>query len=172
MIYDRSYIDIINARKVFANKIQKFLELAEPEQRIIDRAFFNLTAVNRITAKINEIWDLVVDFGGAKTECADVREWGEQEIFKENNFSNIRKNISYIIQQLSALEFVEQEVYLEAYSKLTDDYIYTNLNNLEKLLFDIHKVLDGFFVQVGDVLYIFGAYSATFDEETGVLTLE
>ena len=170
MIYDRSYIDIINTRKIFTNKIQKFLDLTESEQKTIDRAFFNLTAVNRITAKINEIWELVVAFGGVKTESADVREWGEQEIFKENNFSNIRKNISYIIGQLSALEFVEQEVYLEAYSKLTDDYIYTNLNNLEKLLFDIHKVLDGFFVRVENTLYIFGAYTTTSTEE--VLTLE
>ena len=46
MIYNRTYIDIINARKIFANKIQKFIELTADEQAIIDKAYFNTVAIN------------------------------------------------------------------------------------------------------------------------------
>lgn len=164
MIYNRTYIDIINARKIFTNKIQKFIELTADEQAIIDKAYFNTVAINRITAKIDEIWLEIVGCGGTKTETEDVREWGEQEIFSIVNFANIRQNIAEIIAQLSTLGFVDATIYQKAYNKLTDDYIYTNLNNLEKLLYDIYEIFNRLVLIRGDNLYIFGSYNATLNE--------
>lgn len=170
MIYNRTYIDIINAKKIFTNKVQKFIELTEEEKNTIDKAYFNLTAINRITAKIKEIWGAVVGFGGEKVESEDVREWTEQEIFFATNFSNIRQNIAEIIAQMSAFAFVDVETYQKAYSLLNDQYIYTNLNNLEKLLYDMGEFFSKMaFLKDGN-LYIVGAYSATLSE--GVLTIE
>lgn len=148
MIFDRSYIDIINARKVFANTVQNFRELAEPEQRIIDRAFFNLTALNRIIAKINEIWGLVVTLGGVKVESADVREWSKQEIFTINNFANIRGNIGEILSQIHEWSFIDFQPLQDAYETINYDYSYTNLNTLEKLLFDIYNELEDANIEV------------------------
>ena len=170
MIYNRTYTDIINAKKLFANKIQKFIELTADEQSTIDKAYFNLTAINRITSKINDIWHQIVGYGGEKIEIQDVREWGEQEFFNIANFTNIRQNIADIILQLSALEFIDTTDYQIAYDKLTDDYIYTNLNNLEKLLFDIYDILVRFVIDRGTELYILGAYNVI--ESEGELTLE
>ena len=170
MIYNRTYIDIINARKIFANKIQKFIELTADEQAIIDKAYFNTVAINRITAKINEIWFEIVGYGGTKTESEDVREWGEQEIFNIVNFANIRQNIADVISQLSTLGFVDAAIYQKAYNKLTDDYIYTNLNNLEKLLFEIFGIFDKFVIVGDNELYLMGAYNIVKNE--GELTIE
>ena len=170
MIYNRTYIDIINARKIFANKIQKFIELTIDEKDTIDKAFFNLSAINRITAKINDIWNSIIIYGVDKVECEDVREWGGQEIFVGKNFSNIRQNIAEIIKKMADLEFIENEPFQKAYNALTDEYVYTNLNNLEKLLFDVSE----FFVKMAFLknknLYILGAYNVTLSE--GGLTIE
>jgi hypothetical protein len=170
MIYNRTYIDIINARKIYYNKVQKSIELSAEDQTTIDRAFFNLTAINRITAKITDLWQAIVDFGGEKTESEDVREWGEQEFFKLSNFSNIRQNVADMINELNILPFANVEIYQNMYSVLNDEYLYTNLNNLEKLLYDIGLILDTFAVKVGKSLYILGAYNATLSE--GVLVIE
>ena len=170
MIYNRTYIDIINARKIFTNKIQKFIELTADEQAIIDKAYFNTVAINRITDKINEIWFEIVAYGGTKTESEDVREWGEQEIFDIVNFANIRQNIGDVIAQISTLGFLDTTIYQKAYNKLTDDYIYTNINNLEKLLFDIYNIFDKFVIIVDDKFYLLGAYNVI--ENEGELTIE
>lgn len=170
MIYDRKYIDIVNAKKIYANKITKFETLTADEQEIIDRAFFNTTAINRITSRINGIWDFIIGAGGVKTSNEDVREWGEQEFFTISNFSNIRQNIKDAIKQLEVLAFPNTEAYLGLYNIVNDEWIYTNLNNMEKLLYDMGEILDKFVKQVGEILYIFGAYNATLDK--GVLTIE
>jgi hypothetical protein len=170
MIYNRTYIDIINAKKIFANKVQKFIELTDEEKGTIDRAFFNLSAINRITAKINDIWNGIAIYGVDKIESEDVREWGEQEIFIGANFSNIRQNIAEIIAKMADLDFIEREPFQKAYNVLTNEYIYTNLNNLEKLLFDMGEFLSKMAFLKGKELYIVGAYSATLSE--GVLTIE
>lgn len=170
MIYNRTYIDIINARKIFTNKIRKFIELTADEQAIMDRAYFNTVSINRITAKINEIWLEIASYGGTKTESEDVREWGEQELFNIVNFANIRQNIADVIAQLSTLGFVDATIYQKAYNQLTDDYIYTNINNLEKLLFDIFGIFDKFVIIVDDKFYLLGAYNVI--ENEGELIIE
>lgn len=169
MIFDRKYTDIINARKIFREKIQNFIELSAEEQKIIDKAFFNLFAINRITESMNDIWGFVVALGGTKEDNDDVRTWGSQELFTVTNFSNIRKNIFSIISELKNIGFVDVETHETAYRVLTDEYVYTNLNNLEKLLYDLYSVFEQFAIQVGDRLYIFGAYDIEFSE--GELTI-
>lgn len=170
MIYNRTYIDIINAKKIFASKVQNFEELTDEERATIDRAFFNTVAINRIVEKINQIWELVVANGGEKVESEDVREWGGQEIFIGKNFSNIRQNIAEIIEKMADLEFIENEPFQKVYNALTDEYVYTNLNNLEKLLFDMGEFLVKMAFLKDKNLYILGAYNVKLSE--GVLTIE
>lgn len=170
MIYDRTYSDIINAKKIFTEKIQKFIEPNEEEQEILDRAYFNLTAINRITSKINEIWEILELWDVEKVSSEDVREWGEQEIFVVSNFSNIRENIWSIIVAMVQLNFANTILLQDAYIGLNNRYELVNLNKLEKLLFDIYDRLEVFAYQKVDTLYIFGAYNATLSE--GVLVIE
>lgn len=170
MIYDRKYIDIVNAKKIYADKVIKFQALTADEQKIIDKAFFNTTAINRITSRINGIWDFIIGAGGVKTSNKDVRQWEDQEFFTLSNFLNIRQNIKDVIAQLEVLDFPNIEGYLDLYNIVNDEWIYTNLNNMEKLLYDMGEILDKFVKQVGETLYIFGAYSVTLDK--GVLTIE
>jgi hypothetical protein len=170
MIYNRTYSDIINAKKIFTEKIQKFIDLTADEQKIIEKAYFNLTAVNRITSKINVIWVFLETFGVEKVNNEDVREWREQEIFVVSNFSNIRNNIASIVRALTDLGFVDVVAFQTAYARLNDKYELVNLNNLEKLLFDIYEVFTDFAIQFNDTLYIFGAHRAVLSE--GVLVIE
>lgn len=137
MIYDRTYIDIIKAKNIFAEKVQKFIELTADEQNTMNRAYFNLETLNRIVEKINLVWFYLQEEGITKVENEDVRQWGEQEIFKINNFSNIKKNIDDIISALEGINHYQVSQLRNAYNILNDDYSYTNLNNLEKLLYDL-----------------------------------
>jgi hypothetical protein len=173
MIFDRTYADIVNAKRIFSDKVQKFISLSESEQAIVDKAFFNLTALNRITSKISEIWVSVAGRGGEIIENSNVRVWNEQEIFKASNFVEIRQNIGEVIEQLDFLQ-INTEQLKNDYAKINGDYTYTNLNNLEKMLFDLGEILAKeevkWVIQDGNAIYIFGAINATLSE--GVLTIE
>ena len=170
MIYNRTYIDIINAKKIFTNKIQKFLDLTEDEQNTIDKAFFNLKAINRITSKINDIWVEIVKYEGTKIENNDVRVWNKDEFFNIVNFLNIRQNIGEIVAELVSIDLIDIENYQDVYNKLTDDYVYINLNNLEKLLYDIYNIFQRFVIVKGSVMYITTTYNVV--ENEGELIIE
>ena len=170
MIYNRTYIDIINAKKIFTNKIQKFLDLTEDEQNTIDKAFFNLKAINRITSKINDIWVEIVKYEGTKIENNDVRVWNKDEFFNIVNFLNIRQNIGEIVTELVSIDLIDIENYQDVYNKLTDDYVYINLNNLEKLLYDIYNIFQRFVIVKGSVMYITTTYNVV--ENEGELIIE
>ena len=137
MIYDRTYIDIIKAKNIFTEKIQNFIELTSDEQNTMNRAYFNLETLNRIVDKINLVWFYLQQKGITKVENEDVRQWSEQEFFKINNFSNIKKNINDVILALENLNYYKVPQFKSAYNALNNDYTYTNLNNLEKLLYDL-----------------------------------
>lgn len=170
MIYNRTYIDIISAKKIFTNKIQKFLDLTEDEQNTIDKAFFNLKAINRITSKINDIWVEIVKYEGTKIENNDVRVWNKDEFFNIVNFLNIRQNIGEIVAELVSIDLIDIENYQDVYNKLTDDYVYINLNNLEKLLYDIYNIFQRFVIVKGSVMYITTTYNVV--ENEGELIIE
>lgn len=174
MIYDRKYTDITRAKQIYSSKIQKFETLTAEETEIINRAFFNLTALNRITDKMEEIWSTIVLLGGTQTECDDVRTWSESEIFKHNNFESIIDNISPMLNEMVKIGIDAGNLKTD-YNKLArNQYSYSNLNNLEKLLYDIgaelKKFQERFAYQIGDVLYIIGAYGTS--QIGGELTIE
>lgn len=164
MIYNRTYIDIINAKKIFVEKIQKFIELTDEEQGIIDKAYFNTKTINRIVKKINEIWGVIEVLGGAKVENEDVREWGDEEIFNIKNFSNIRKNIGDILLIIQSNGLMDISIYENAYNLLSNEYVYTNLNNMEKLLYDLDAIYNYLVAKMGNNLYIIGSYNAVLEE--------
>lgn len=164
MIYDRSYIDVEKARQIYTSKVQKFKTLTAEEQNYIDRAFFNLTALNRIAGKLAEIWDTLEGFGADPARCDEARAWAKTEFFKLDNFKSLIGNIAVAIAALS--EFgVDVTSLTELYNQLTFAYTYTNLNNLEKLLYLIEDTIGNstmqFAWQENDVLYVIGAHSVS-----------
>lgn len=140
MIYDRTIKDISDGKRIFSEKVQKFLPLTENEQRIIDKAFFNLKAVNRITAQMLVLWEMVVRKGGTKFGCDELRVWNKDELFKKTNFENIINNLGKLLNQiifLGVLKSYRINEYMNNYQRITTDYSYTNLNALEGLLYSL-----------------------------------
>lgn len=178
MIYDRTNSDIVKAKKIFTEKVQNFIPLTDDEQAIMDRAFFNLKALNRITQKLLEIWGAIVYRGGERVSDESVREWSGDEIFRANHFSGIFNNISAAVTAIGELgidnsslltELEKLEAMIASQTYMT--YAYNWLNVLEHLLqmmWDSVEVVWAY--QVGDILYIEGAYSAT--REAEVLNIE
>ncbi len=173
MIFNRTYNDIVRAKRIFAEKVQKFIALSSQETAVIDKAFFNLKAINRITSKIIEIWERITEAGGNEKESGDIREWDRKEIFRKANFENIIGNIGDAIETLGYLG-IDTSNLEKAYSALNSTYTHTNLNNLEKLLQDIGivalKLMDIFAYQIDEKLYILGAYEVY--QEGSVLIIE
>lgn len=164
MIYDRTYNDIVKANLIYYEKVQKFVDLTDEETAIMERAYFNLNTLNRVTAKLLEIWQLIGNVGGAISSNNDVREWGETEIFTVSNFENIISNIALAVLQLDYFG-VNTSTIQDGLNNLTTEYVYTNINTLEKLLYDIEQALtsfeQNFAYQIDDVLYIIGAKTVT-----------
>lgn len=176
MIYDRTYNDIVRAKKIFAGKVQKFLPLTDDEQAVMDKAYFNLKAINRITAKIQEIWDKIEEMGEERVTNKYVKEWARDEIFTIYALHGLFLNTQFAIKAMGSFGIDVTDL-LEEWTSLNHiggNYSYTWLNGFEHLLQMVwEKTLDLSDVwayQVDDTLYIIGAYSAA--KEGKVLTIE
>lgn len=171
MIYDRTYQDISDAKKIYLQKIQKFLPLSNEEQEVIDRAFFNLNTLNRIIRTISVVWQMVVNKGGQKFDCPELKPWLETDIFKKENFENIINNIKYLLEQVAFLNVVDRSYiseYRDLSNRINNSYSYINLNDIERLLSLLQFAATKeprWVVKDGDTLYISGAYETIQDGE-------
>lgn len=173
MIFNRTYNDIVRAKRILAEKVRKFIALSDDESAVIDKAFFNLKAVNRITSKLAEIWEKIADTGTPQIDSDDVREWDRKEIFKEKNFDGVISNIKDAIDALDGLG-VDVSALQISLANVNLTYSYINLNNIEKLLYDVGtataELLELFAYQIDEILYIVGAYEVS--QEGSVLIIE
>lgn len=175
MIYDRTYSDIANAKRIFTEKVQKFATLTTQEQAVIDKAFFNLKALNRITEKLIEIWDNIEANSGVRINNSYVREWSRTEIFTEYSFKGIISNTKFALDQLRYMGLDVDDLYQLYFSVWNNiSYSYTCLNAFEKLLqLTWERSMESYDVwsyQVDDTLYVLGAYEQ--EQEGTVLTIE
>lgn len=132
MIYDRTETDVLSAKKIIENKVKFFFELTEQELETLSRGTITAKTLNRIEKKQRELHDLFKNslyFG----EDIDSKTWEEnQDIFKEADMERIVKN-GEILRKMFF-------VYSSTPKKANANYTYQNLNDIERLLFDLYSM--------------------------------
>lgn len=132
MVIDRTIEDVISAKKIIEEKVKNFLELSAEDLEVLERGTFSVSTINRIEEKQKELYDFFTSslyLGGD----VNTRNWEEnQEIFKQADMERIVKNN----ETLRDMFFVYSSTPKEANAS----YTYENLNNIERLLFDLDRM--------------------------------
>jgi hypothetical protein len=184
MIFDRTYADVINAKNILLKKVQKGVTLTESEETTLERGFLRMTTISRIVDALKGISDEIKSIYGYDVGLneVDVSEWTPTKIFTYSNFDSMIVNILKIIGAFEALDVSDKvDSYREEYGKITREYSYTNLNRIEKIIYDLQndvKSLKSSWTRVYTfgvtdphrMLEIYGAYSA--EKDGGVLRIE
>lgn len=90
MITDRTEADVIEAKRLYSEKVQKFIPLTDEEMQTLERGFIGLSTINRIEAKQAELRDILKEMGyyiGGEN-----KQWERGEFFKRQDLQRLVMN--------------------------------------------------------------------------------
>jgi hypothetical protein len=132
MIYDRTIEDVILSKEIRKNKIQKGEILNQEDIYILERGTITINTLNRIERKQEELKQLLTAAGYRNVEIIN-REWGYLDFFDKDNFERILSNLN-ILKRAFFVYYNTPDVPLMSYN-------YENINDMEKILYDIEEIL-------------------------------
>lgn len=133
MIFDRTQRDVDTAILLRQEKVQNFQELTESEIEILEKGTLTINTLNRIENKQEELKNLFNVIGYWNTPIKN-KFWSENEIFIVDDFSRIINNT----------DILKEAFFTYKHTPITPSaiYHYTNINDLEKILFDLDTMIN------------------------------
>lgn len=132
MVIDRTIEDVKGARQIIISKVQNFLGLSDDELSILERGTITASTINRIENKQKELFEL---FRGILYvgKHISTREWLENgDIFKDSDLERIIENGEVLRDAFFVYSYTPKKAKVK--------YDYENLNDIEKLLFDLQEM--------------------------------
>lgn len=133
MIYDRTQIDIENAKSIRENKVQKGEVLTDADVLALERGTITINTLNRIEEKQAELKGLFNAMGYWNTGIAN-NTWQYTDIFDTQNFQRLVDNLDVLRNAFF--------VYSDTPQTPRVSYHYKDINALEKILFDLDVMIN------------------------------
>ena len=133
MITDRTKADVDSAKEIIDSKVKLFLELTDSELQTLERGTIGIGTINRISTKQISLKNKM-ESNGYFVKNINTKIWDYNDIFGENDFLQLINNTFLLRKAFFTYSDTPANVYLS--------YDYENINNLEKILVDIEKILD------------------------------
>lgn len=133
MIYDRTSEDVKSARKIISEKVKRFVELTDDEVETLERGTITIKTLNRIEDKQSELKNLFNNVGYWNTNILN-KTWTFNDIFDASDFKRILNNLDVL-----RTAFYE---YTSTPNTPNAVYDYKVINDIEKILFDLEKMVD------------------------------
>lgn len=133
MITDRTKADVDSAKEIIDSKVKLFLELTDSELQTLERGTIGIGTINRISNKQISLKNKM-ESNGYFVKNINTKIWDYNDIFGENDFLQLINNTVLLRDAFFTYLDTPANVYLS--------YDYENINNLEKILVDIEKILD------------------------------
>lgn len=133
MIFNRTIEDVENAKKIRLEKVQKLLDLTDEEVETLEKGFITYNTLNRIENAVMSIQARLNYALGYSTEGISLRGWSPYDYFYADDVRRILNNVS--ILKKSFLVYKDTP---EVPKKMS---IHTELNSIERILFDLDKMI-------------------------------
>lgn len=133
MIYNRTQIDVDNAVEIRANKVQTFQPLTDADIEVLERGMLTINTLNRIESKQRELKALF-DTNFYFVDKIENKEWDRDDLFYQSDFDRLKYN----------LEMLRKAYFVFAKTPdipARDFFHFQRLNDFEKNLFDLEKML-------------------------------
>lgn len=124
MITDRTQKDVDAARKIRAEKVQKFIELTEADINTLERGFITTNTLNRIENKQSELKEILHEAGYSVNIIN--RTWQYNDFFNNSELNRLIENDKILRKNF--------ELFPDMPSIPQPKYSYNNINALEKIL--------------------------------------
>lgn len=133
MIFNRTQNDVDTAISLRAEKVQKFQELTSDEVETLERGTLTINTLNRIESKQEELKNLFNSMGYWNSPII-IKTWNSSQIFKGEEFDRILNNLEMLKEAFF--------VYKDTPNTPLPVYHYTNINDIEKILYDLDMMID------------------------------
>lgn len=133
MIYTRTQADVDEAIKIRSEKVQKFQELTEDEIKTLERGMITVNTLNRIEQKQEDLRGLFNSMGYWNTPIT-IKVWDETQLFKRSDFQRIIDNVNILRNAFFSYSYTPKTP--------SPAFHYKNLNDLEKILFDLDVMIN------------------------------
>ena len=132
MIYNRTESDVLESKKIRA-RLQNGETITQDEEKIMERGTITINTLNRISQKQDELKSLFDESGYFCGEVF-VREWNYSDVFLLADFGRIIENLTTLRKAFFTLR--------KTPANPLPRYHFSNINDLEKTLFDLERNLD------------------------------
>lgn len=133
MIYDRTQFDVDDAKRIRQEVIQKGISPTTSQEETLERGMITINALNRIEDKQSELKSLCNSMGYWDINLI-TKTWSYTDVFDETEFKRLMENAALL--KKGFLTFATTP------DTPTALYHFTNINNLEKILFDLGVMVD------------------------------
>lgn len=133
MIFDRTQNDVDTAIRLRNEKVKTFQELTEKDIETLERGTITYNTLNRIEAKHIELQNALIKMGYSNINIV-TKQWSSPQIFDEKEFERILQNTKTLRDILAVFENTPKTPTLR--------YHFENINDLEKILFDVQELID------------------------------
>jgi hypothetical protein len=128
MIFNRTQADVEKAILIRNDKVKKFAELSSDDIEALEHGFITINTINRVEEKQAELYGFFIGSGYYCPKISN-RIWQAGDIFKDEDFERLISNDDILKVAFFPLS--------ETPTQVLARYNFQNLNNLEKILFDL-----------------------------------
>lgn len=133
LITDRTQADVDSAIEIINGKVKKKQALSTSDIETLERGTITINTLNRIEEKQAEL-KVLFDSQGYYTPFIVNKHWTDDDIFGEGDFQRIINN-TYLLRNAFY-------VYMTTPKTVSMNYTYKNMNDLERILFDLNRMMD------------------------------
>lgn len=133
MIFDRNQNDVDTAILLRDTKVKNFEALTEIEIATLEKGTLTINTLNRIESKISELNSLLETLGYVPFDMV-VKTWEYTDIFSVDEFNRIIANVGMLRAAIPMMKDTPDTPLAE--------YYYSNINDLEKILYDVDFLLN------------------------------
>lgn len=132
-VFNRTEYDVRTAREIIAAKVSNFLGLTEKEVGILNRGTITNDTLNRIEGGLLAV-KRDTDALLYRSKIPDPVYWDNHNYFKRGDFERI----------LDSLDRIKDSFFYYNTTPQTPSasYHYSNINDIERILFDFESILD------------------------------
>ena len=131
MIFDRTQNDVDTAIRIRREKVQTFQELTESEITTLEKGTITYNTLNRIESKQAQLQEVLKQLGYLVD--IEAKHWTESDIFDEAEFDRILRNLDELTALIAMLSTTPPIPEMQ--------YHFQNINDIEKILFDLDFLL-------------------------------
>jgi hypothetical protein len=133
MIFDRTQNDVDTAILIRRNKVQKFQALTDEEIETIEKGTITINTLNRIEEKQQVLKGLFEEMGYWGSSISN-KSWNATDIFDIDDFQRLLENTNSLRKAFF--------VYKDTPNTPLPNFHFTNINSLEKILFDLDVMIN------------------------------